>query len=270
VFCLLQGLALCAARDRQPSVAGLVIDPSLEPLLPGFLSAKRGDGAASSSRLSGCRGKRAHGADHGESGTWQGARWRARFTSGRIAAPDLPALQLHDDRTRSGDSQLFGHRRGSFTGARLDQPGLVRTAAGGTLFLDEIRATSPIDVQPKLPAFSRTAGDHADRRDEAAARPMSACWPPRTPTSSSASPEGKFREDLYYRLSVIRDPRAAAPRAARGDPASEHVFSCAKRSTRLGKPDVHLSSEALDVFSHSTGGPATCGSSRTKSSARSR
>src|SRR4029079_6722735 len=50
------------------------------------------------------------------------------------------------------DSQLFGHRRGSFTGAVSDQPGLVRSAAGGTLFLDEI-GDLPIDVQPKLLRF---------------------------------------------------------------------------------------------------------------------
>src|SRR4029453_7056509 len=50
------------------------------------------------------------------------------------------------------DSQLFGHRRGSFTGAVADQPGLVRSAAGGTLFLDEI-GDLPLDVQPKLLRF---------------------------------------------------------------------------------------------------------------------
>src|SRR5207253_7731014 len=47
------------------------------------------------------------------------------------------------------DSQLFGHRRGSFTGALADQPGVLRTAVGGTLFLDEV-GDLPLDVQPKL------------------------------------------------------------------------------------------------------------------------
>src|SRR5204862_306044 len=50
------------------------------------------------------------------------------------------------------DSQLFGHRRGSFTGAVADQPGVIRSAAGGTIFLDEI-GDLPIDVQPKLLRF---------------------------------------------------------------------------------------------------------------------
>ena len=50
------------------------------------------------------------------------------------------------------DSQLFGHRRGSFTGAVADQPGVIRTAVGGTIFLDEI-GDLPLDVQPKLLRF---------------------------------------------------------------------------------------------------------------------
>ena len=50
------------------------------------------------------------------------------------------------------DSQLFGHRRGSFTGAHEDSPGVIRAAAGGTLFLDEIGEMS-LDAQPKLLRF---------------------------------------------------------------------------------------------------------------------
>ena len=60
--------------------------------------------------------------------------------------------------------------------------------------------------------------------------------------------EGKFREDLYYRLERHPHSRPAAARAARGDPAPEHVLP-ARGLERLGKPDIHLSSETLDVFS---------------------
>jgi two-component system nitrogen regulation response regulator NtrX len=55
------------------------------------------------------------------------------------------------------DSQLFGHRRGSFTGAVNDQPGLIRTAAGGTLFLDEI-GDVPLEVQ----SADRPAGQNGN------------------------------------------------------------------------------------------------------------
>ena len=54
------------------------------------------------------------------------------------------------------DSQLFGYRRGSFTGAVQEYPGLIRAAEGGTLFLDEI-GEMPLDLQPKLLRFLESA-----------------------------------------------------------------------------------------------------------------
>src|SRR5437870_11468430 len=100
------------------------------------------------------------------------------------------------------DSQLFGHRRGAFTRAVSDQPGLVRTAAGGTLFLDEI-GDLPLDVQPKLLRFLQEGeiqplGDHGPSKVDV--RIIAA-------TNSDLEElvaQGRFREDLYYRLNVIR------------------------------------------------------------------
>ena len=66
----------------------------------------------------------------------------------------IPAAPTQTTRELA-DSQLFGHRRGSFTGALSDQPGVLRTAVGGTLFLDEI-GDLPIDIQPKLLRFLET------------------------------------------------------------------------------------------------------------------
>ena len=100
------------------------------------------------------------------------------------------------------DSQLFGHRRGAFTGAVSDQPGLVRSAAGGTLFLDEI-GDLPLDVQPKLLRFLEQSeimpiGDTRPQRVDV--RVLAAT----NADLEQRVAEGKFREDLYYRLSVIR------------------------------------------------------------------
>jgi transcriptional regulator with PAS, ATPase and Fis domain len=100
------------------------------------------------------------------------------------------------------ESQLFGHRRGSFTGADRDQPGLIRSACDGTLFLDEIGELD-LDLQPKLLRFLESGeicplGDSTpfivDVRIIAA-------------TNSNLEvlvKEGRFREDLFYRLNVIR------------------------------------------------------------------
>src|SRR5204862_1560332 len=139
-----QGFALCAARDRPTSPAGLPLDPSLEPLLPGFLSA-----SAAMTRVV-TQIQRLQGNDltvliTGESGTGKELVARAiHVGSLRSAAMLLPYTCTTTGRDLA-DSQLFGHRRGAFTGAVSDQPGLVRSAAGGTLFLDDI-GDLPLDV----------------------------------------------------------------------------------------------------------------------------
>ncbi len=144
------------------------------------------------------------------------------------------------------DSQLFGHRRGSFTGAVSDQPGLVRTAAGGTLFLDEI-GDLPLDVQPKLLRFL----------EQHEIMPIGETKPQRVDVRVLAATnadleqrvaEGKFREDLYYRLSVIRI-HVPPLRERREEIPHLSTFFLREALERLGKPDIHLSSETLDVFS---------------------
>ncbi len=99
------------------------------------------------------------------------------------------------------ESELFGHKRGSFTGAVADKPGLMLTAEGGTLFLDEI-ADLPLHMQVKLLRVIQ----------EKAVRPVGDTMEvPVDVRILSAShrnlgelvQEGEFREDLYYRVNVI-------------------------------------------------------------------
>src|SRR5262249_10847456 len=143
------------------------------------------------------------------------------------------------------DSQLFGHRRGSFTGAVSDQPGLVRSAAGGTLFLDEIGDLA-LDVQPKLLRVL----DHQEILPIRETRPQRVDG--RVLAATNADPEqrvaeGKFREDLYSRLSVIRT-HVPPLRERREEIPLLSTYFLREASERLGKPDIHLSSEALEVF----------------------
>jgi hydrogenase-4 transcriptional activator len=240
-----QGFALCAARDRPVPVEGLAVDQSLEPLLPGFLSA-----SAAMTRVVE-QIQRLQGNDltvliTGESGTGKELVSRAiHVGSHRSAGTFLPYNCTTTGRDLA-DSQLFGHRRGSFTGAVSDQPGLIRTAAGGTLFLDEI-GDLPIDVQPKLLRFL----------EQHEIMPIGEVKPQRVDVRVLAATnadleqrvaEGKFREDLYYRLSVIRI-HVPPLRERREEIPHLSTYFLREAIERLGKPDIHLSSETLDVFS---------------------
>jgi len=100
------------------------------------------------------------------------------------------------------ESQLFGHRRGAFTGADRDQLGLIRTARDGTLFLDEVGEMG-LDLQPKLLRFIES-GEISPLGE-----PGSLTIDVRIVAATNANLEdavraGRFREDLFYRLNVVR------------------------------------------------------------------
>jgi hydrogenase-4 transcriptional activator len=181
----------------------------------------------------------------GESGTGKELVARAiHVGSHRSAAMFLPYNCTTTGRDLA-DSQLFGHRRGAFTGAVSDQPGLVRSAAGGTLFLDEI-GDLPLDVQPKLLRFLEQSeimpvGDTRPQRVDV--RVLAAT----NADLEQRVAEGKFREDLYYRLSVIRI-HVPPLRERREEVPHLSTYFLREASERLGKPDIHLSSAVLDVF----------------------
>jgi transcriptional regulator with PAS, ATPase and Fis domain len=120
------------------------------------------------------------------------------------------------------ESQLFGHRRGAFTGADRDNPGVIRAARGGTLFLDEIGELA-IELQPKLLRFlesmeicplGETTPFTVDVRVIAATNA----------NLEQAVKSGRFREDLYYRLHIV--PLQIPPLRERRDeiPALVHHF----------------------------------------------
>jgi DNA-binding NtrC family response regulator len=239
-----QGFALCAARDRSGNRAGPPVDRSLEPLLPGFVSASAAM-ARVTEQIQRLQGNDLTVLITGESGTGKELIARAiHVGSHRNATTFLPYNCTTTGRDLA-DSQLFGHRRGSFTGAVSDQPGLVRTAAGGTLFLDEI-GDLPLDVQPKLLRFL----EQSEIMPIGETRPQKVDVRVLAATNADLEQrvaEGQFREDLYYRLSVIRI-HVPPLRERREEIPHLSTFFLREACERLGKPDIQLSSEALDAF----------------------
>lgn len=137
----------------------------------------------------------------GESGTGKELIARAihdlsERSSGPFVAVNLGALP-----ETLLESELFGHEKGSFTGASRQKPGCFEQAAGGTLFLDEITeipAKSQVDLLRVLETgqYARVGGEEALQSD---ARIVSA--------TNQGVPQlvadGSFREDLYYRLNIV-------------------------------------------------------------------
>jgi len=141
------------------------------------------------------------------------------------------------------ESELFGHKAGSFTGATHDRAGLLEQAEGGTIFLDEIGDISPA-LQLKLLRVLQEreilrVGESKPRKINV--RILSAT----NRDLARAIEEKKFREDLFYRLSVIEIE--VPPLRKRQDdllPLARHFI--AKLSVRLGIRPLRLDSACLD------------------------
>jgi two-component system, NtrC family, response regulator PilR len=137
----------------------------------------------------------------GESGTGKELVARLIHESGpRRDAPFVP-VNCGAIPTELMESELFGHKRGSFTGAVTDKKGLIQSAEGGTLFLDEV-ADLPLHMQVKLlrviqEKAVRPVGEQKEAPVDV--RILSATHR----NLGELVAEGKFREDLFYRVNVI-------------------------------------------------------------------
>jgi nitrogen regulation protein NR(I) len=144
------------------------------------------------------------------------------------------------------ESELFGYEKGAFTGAVTSKPGRFELAHGGTLFLDEI-GEIPVNMQVKLlraiqeQEFERVGGIKTIRVD---VRLVAAT----NRDLAEEIKEGRFREDLYYRLNVVQ-VRLPPLRERRGDiPLLVEHFIRRFRERLSKKHVVGLTDAALDVF----------------------
>jgi transcriptional regulator with GAF, ATPase, and Fis domain len=143
------------------------------------------------------------------------------------------------------ESELFGHKKGSFTGAHEEKKGLFEIADGGTLFLDEV-TEMPLSLQSKLlrvlqEGEIRAIGATQEKRVNV--RIVAAT----NRNLEKEVAEGRFREDLYYRLKVF--PIRVPPlRERREDIPLLAGYFLARYATEMGKPAGGFSQQAMELL----------------------
>jgi DNA-binding NtrC family response regulator len=181
----------------------------------------------------------------GESGTGKELVARAIYQHGARAKEPFLAINCAAIPENLLESELFGHEKGSFTGAERRRIGKFEQCSGGTLFLDEV-GDMPLATQRKVlrllqdQAFERVGGNETIQTD---VRLIAAT----NRDLEEAAAQGKYRPELYYRLSVftIRLP----PLRERGDDLPNLVRHYVRRFNReLGREVREVTPEAMDLL----------------------
>lgn len=180
----------------------------------------------------------------GETGTGKEMLARTIHLSSNRADKTLLAFNCTAVPRDMLESQLFGYRKGAFTGADTSFVGVIRAAEEGTLFLDEI-ADVPVDVQPKLLRFLETHEIHP------LGEPHPIKVDVRVIAATNANLErlvadGSFRQDLFYRLNVVR--LRLPPLRERREEIPALVEHFINRYSEQKKGRLTLTDEALEYL----------------------
>jgi two-component system response regulator PilR (NtrC family) len=181
----------------------------------------------------------------GESGTGKELVARMIHESGARREAPFVAVNCGAIPTELMESELFGHKRGSFTGAVADKKGLIQSAEGGTLFLDEV-ADLPLHMQVKLLRVvqEKTVRPVGEAREETVdVRILSATHK----ILADLVAQGQFREDLFYRINVI-ELRVPALRERSGDIAEITAAILERLARRTSTTAPEVSAEALHLL----------------------
>jgi two-component system, NtrC family, response regulator PilR len=178
----------------------------------------------------------------GESGTGKELVARMIHESGARREGPFVAVNCGAIPSELMESELFGHKRGSFTGAVADKTGLIQSAEGGTLFLDEV-ADLPLHMQVKLLRVvqEKTLRPVGEAREESVdVRILSATHK----HLADLVAQGLFREDLFYRINVI-ELRVPALRERSGDIAEIAAAILLRLARRTNATAPELSADAV-------------------------
>ncbi|MDT7543347.1 MAG: hypothetical protein QOE33_3251 [Acidobacteriota bacterium] len=240
------GMNVCGLRERVQSGRGTEVSSDLAgaSLMPGFIHSS----PAMTSLVEEVNKIRSSDVTvliTGESGTGKELVARAIHSLSSRRAKVFVPFNCTAVPKELSDAYLFGYRRGSFTGAVNDSPGVIRTAAGGTLFLDEI-GDLPLDVQPKLLRFLQEGEIQPLGEQRPAKVDVRVIAATNTDLERMVS-DGRFREDLYYRLNVIR-LRVPPLRERRSEVPAIVNYYVNHYSAKFGRRDVQITPQAVDLL----------------------
>lgn len=178
----------------------------------------------------------------GESGTGKELVARSIHEQGPRAAKPFVAVNCGAIPRELMESEFFGHKKGSFTGAHQDKAGLFQAAEGGTLFFDEV-ADLPLDMQVKLlRAIQEKSVRPVGAQEEITTDVRILCATHKLLEQEVS--EGRFRQDLFYRLNVIQLNVPALRERAEDIPLlANHLLK--KIASDTGLPQAKLSDKAL-------------------------
>ncbi len=180
----------------------------------------------------------------GESGTGKELVARALHNFGLRKKGPFVAINMAAIPRDLIESELFGHEKGAFTGADRAMPGKFEQARGGTLFLDEV-GDMPLDAQTRLlrvlqeGEYTRVGGRELQTAD---VRIIAATHQ----DLRTLINEGRFREDLFYRLNVV--PIRLPPLRERLDDVPDLARAFLRRAESEGLPRKTISKEGLDIL----------------------
>lgn len=181
----------------------------------------------------------------GESGTGKTMLARAIHSQSREKEGPFVTVNCPSLSKELFESDLFGHVRGAFTGAVCNKPGKVANASGGTLFLDEI-GELPLEIQAKLLRLIQ------EREYERVGDPTTLSANVRVIAATNKNleeevREGRFREDLFYRLNVV-PIKVPALRDRIGDLPGLAMTKLKTLAHEWGKPGMDFSDGAMNAI----------------------
>ena len=240
------GMDVCALRERDPSDHVQTSENSItsQSLMPGFIHSSPAM-ATLVEEVYKIRSSDVTVLVTGESGTGKELVSRAIYIVSNRKDQVFVPFNCTAVPKELAEGHLFGYRKGAFTGAVQDSPGIIRAADGGTLFLDEI-GDLPLEVQPKLLRFLQ----------EGEVQPIGERKPIKVDVRVIAATnmnleqkveQGLFREDLYYRLNVIR-LRVPPLRERRAEIPPIVNYYVNHYSTRFGKTGISITPQTIDLL----------------------